>query len=64
MTSGERAVWAAEFVRRRALDCTDSDAVCWAARAVEAMRNAAQSISLDHPAERMLEDMLSTGGDR
>lgn len=63
MTSGERMVWAAEFVRRRAT-CTAPEAVCWAARAVEAMSSAQGSTRLDPPARRMLEDMLGTGSDR
>ena len=64
LTPGQRAAWAAEFVRRSA-DCRGiAEAACWAARAVESMSNALDSTRLDPPARRMLEDMLSSGADR
>ena len=60
MTIGERMVWADEFGRRRNAGSTAPQAACWAARAVESMRTAAESTGLDPPARRMLEDMLDT----
>lgn len=58
MTDGERAVWAATFDRHRGNGDTAPEAACWAARAVEAMRVAAESMLLDPPARRMLHDMI------
>lgn len=73
MTSGERAVWAAEFVRVLGPYRPDArreigEAVRFAHAKVEAMRLARECrtpLGEYSPSERaMLDDMLSNGGDR
>ncbi len=67
MTSGERMVWAAEFVRVFSTQSAD-DAALSASGAVWALRNLAGRLdakidgAADHRA--MLDDMLSNGGNR
>lgn len=63
MTSGERMVWAAEFVRVLALPgCVPAAAARLAKRAVDALEEARHGTS--HDALAMLDDMLSNGADR
>lgn len=67
MTSGERMVWAAEFVRALSQRPTNVRASMVSAySAVDYLRNgAAAFLPLDPDGPRaMLEDMLSNGGDR
>lgn len=64
MTSGERMVWAAEFVRRLANDERVGAAAFGARCAVDCVRRAADSTILDDDTRAMLDDMLSTGADR
>lgn len=63
MTSGERMVFAAEFVRARADGIDWSTAAVMACHAVEALRDARDGVVIPDAAA-MLQDMLSTGGDR
>ncbi len=62
LTSGERAVWAAEFIAM--FPRTDRDRA--ARRACDAVRalRAVDRGPLDDDDREMLEDMLSTGADR
>lgn len=63
MTSGERMVWAAEFVRVRADGIDPPLAAQMASEAVTALRKAHLGTqTMD--AHAMLLDMLSTGADR
>lgn len=67
MTSGERMVWAAEFVRARAAGRPLDEAAESASNAVESLRLArtARITGLrDTQAAARLDDMLSNGGDR
>lgn len=67
MTSGERMVFAAEFVRALADRPNHAEAIRSAGLAVAALRRAQQSTavqSLGAEAVKMLDDMLSNGGDR
>lgn len=57
MTSGERMVWAAEFVRRLANDERVGSAAFGARCAVDCMRRAADA-HLDDDARAMLDDMI------
>ena len=67
MTSGERMVWAAEFVRVLANSCAccgSAESAAWdATRAVESLRSIDRS-ALVPPVAVMLDEMLSSGGDR
>ncbi len=63
MTSGERAVFAAEFVRAMGCEHGTIESAAFSARvAVECMRRS--DLALDYDTRAMLADMLSTGGDR
>lgn len=64
MTSGERAVWAAEFVRARGMGCAVSRAVECASDAVYSLQKVQASPKIEADARAMLADMLSTGADR
>lgn len=63
MTTGERMVWAAEFVRARGMGCRVSRAVEMASEAVYSMSQETAEPK-DADARAMLADMLSTGADR
>lgn len=67
MTTGERMVWAAEFVRAMADGQVANDAALSSSSAVWVLQDLAGRLAAgdgaaDHRA--MLDDMLSTGGDR
>lgn len=69
MTSGERAVWAAEFVRALAAGRSSVEASLDASDAVQALRGlrglrgrAVHPDDAEHAA--MVDDMLGTGSDR
>lgn len=72
MTSGERMIWAAEFARAIGDDVHPSVAVRRAATVVRFLRDPGTNLLArfgDDPrfiedARAMLDDMLSTGGDR
>lgn len=65
MTSGERMVWAAEFVRALAADPSNPRGAALSAfRAVNYMVDAKLDRRLHDDARVMLEDMLSTGANR
>lgn len=64
MTSGERMVWAAEFVRRLALGQRAAESAYGAACAVDCLRRAGDAGTLDDDTRLMLDDMLSMGSDR
>ena len=69
MTSGERAVWAAEFVRWNPKSVREvREAAQRAGDLVSAMRlagvHASSSVSLSPDTQAMFDDILSTGGDR
>lgn len=64
MTSGERMVWAAEFVRRVSVGERSAEAAWGAATVVTILRRAADARTLDDDSRAMLEDMLGTGRDR
>lgn len=71
MTSGERAVWAAEFVRQIGEGMHASNAARGAEFAVRQLRGLGRTLGRpgDDPARveeinAMLADMLSTGADR
>jgi hypothetical protein len=63
MTSGERAVWAAEFVRGRGMGCPVWRAVEMASEAVYSLQVAKEApiIRIDADARAMLADILGTG---
>lgn len=64
MTSGERMVWAAEFVRARA-ECTDAaDAAYRASCAVWALRELRDVCTGTDHSNELVDDMLSNGEDR
>lgn len=64
MTSGERMVWAAEFVRVMAMPDGLLTAVRSATLVVMDLRNLKDSHQLNIEERVMLDDMLSNGGDR
>lgn len=66
MTSGERMVWAAEFVRHRAITSDLDECVLLAATAVLDMRRAGQPgvVRVGDETRAMLSDMLSTESGR
>lgn len=66
MTSGERSVWAAEFVRQRGCGTELEESVLLAATAVLDMRRAGQPgvVRVGDETIAMLSDMLSTEAGR
>lgn len=64
MTSGERMVWAAEFVRARGMGCRSDRAVEMASAAVYAMHSSIDMSSVAPDALAMLQDVLGNGADR
>lgn len=65
MTSGERMIWAAEFVRARAAGFGSAEAVGFACTAIHALKVVMErdpEISSEDRA--MVDDMLGNGADR